>query len=377
MADKPAYSPGLEGVVAGTTSVGHPDPDRGLTYRGYDIKDLGENSTFEEVAYLLLLGRLPTRSELNDFYQQIVQARTLPPEVIEVMYKFPRGAHPMSMLRTAVSMLGMFDPERHDNSPAANLGKSIRLIGGISTIITAAYRISHGQKPILPRSDLNHAENFLYTLRSAKADPVDAKAFDTSLILYAEHGYNASTFAARVTASTLSDMYSAITSAIGTLKGPLHGGANEEAMKMLLEIGSPDAVERWVGDALKQKRKIMGFGHRVYKHGDARTPMLKEMSRLAGVRKHDMKWWEMSDRMEKLMEKEKGLYPNVDFYSASLYYYLGIPVEIYTPIFALARIAGWTAHVMEQHANNRLIRPASIYEGSTSLKYIPITQREG
>jgi citrate synthase len=281
----------------------------------------------------------------------------------------------MDHLKAAVALIGMHDPEVEDNSHQANVRKAIRLTAKFPTLITAAYRYSIGKEPIAPDNSLTHAENFLYMLTGEKPDPFYAKIIDISLICYAEHGFNASTFSARVTASTLSDLHSAIVSAIGTLKGPLHGGANEEAMKMLLEIGTPENAEAWVKDALATKKKIMGFGHREYKSGDPRATILTEHGRELSDRLGDTKWGRMAAIVEEAMLREKGLKPNVDFPTSYIYYMMNLPIPIYTPIFAIARITGWSANVIEQLDNNRLFRPKAEYEGPRHKAYIPLEQR--
>jgi citrate synthase len=371
----PAYSPGLEGVIAGETKVCLLDPDHGLFYRGYNVYDLATKSTYEEVAYLLLHGELPKRAELDAFKKSLTESRALPPQVVEILRQLPKSAHPMDVLRTGVSALGTFDPELTDMSFEAKIRKATRLIAKMSTIVTTAHRLSQGKEPVAPNPKLPHAANFLYCLSGKEPDEVAAKAMDCSFIIYAEHDFNASTFAARVTCSTLSDIYSAITSAIGTLKGPLHGGANEEAMKMLLEIGDVAKTEDWVRGKLARHEKIMGFGHRVYKHGDLRVPLTRQLAQKMSEKTGEMKWFEMSKIIETIVEKEKGLCANVDFYSASVYYLMGIPAPLYTPIFALARVAGWSSHVIEHQMANKLIRPRSIYTGARDLKYVPIDER--
>jgi citrate synthase len=371
-----AYSPGLEGVIAGITHVSNVDPDRqSLMYRGYDIRDLSEHSTFEEVAFLLLHEALPTQSELDQFKKTLVAERTVPASVVEVLKHFPSTAHPMDLLRSAVAVLALHDPEVEDNSKAANIRKAVRLTAKIPTLIAISYRLGQGQPIIEPDASLTHAENFLYMLNGTKPDPFIARIMDMSLICYAEHGFNASTFSARVTASTLSDLHSAIVSAIGTLKGPLHGGANEEAMKMLLEVKTPENAEHWIKDALATKKKIMGFGHREYKSGDPRAAILSEQGRLLGERLGQPQWAQMAATIEDVMLKEKGLRPNVDFPTAYIYYMMGLPINIYTPIFAVARITGWSANVIEQLENNRLFRPKAEYEGPRHQEYLPISQR--
>lgn len=367
---------GLEDVVAGTTELSLVDGVEGrLLYRGFDIHDLVEHATFEEVVYLLWHGDLPTQEQLNDLREQLASSRALPQEVLAMMEGFPKTAGPMDALRTAVSAMGLYDPEVDDNSREANLRKAIRLTARMATIVASHDRIRNGKEPIPPDPTMNHAANFLYMLKGTVPDELSARAFDVCLILHADHEFNASTFSARVAASTLSDMYSAITSAIATLKGPLHGGANTKVMEMLLEIGVPERVEPYIMKALSEKRRVMGFGHRVYKGEDPRAKPLKRMSQELGEKAGELKWYEISRRIEELLLKEKNLYPNVDFYAASVYYSLGIPMDLYTAIFAVSRISGWTAQVLEQYADNRLIRPRAEYVGPRLRPFIPLQAR--
>jgi citrate synthase len=375
MSTIPNYSPGLEGVIAGVSAICNVDPDAGLFYRGYDVHDLAHHSNFEETAYLVLNGKLPSKIQLEDFTRQLVMQRDLPADVVNVLRAFPKKAHPMDAMRAGVLALGALDPDLNDTSHAANVRKSIRLIARTATIVAAGYRLGQGQEPIAPRNDLNHSQNFLYMLTGKVPDDFVARAFDVTLICYMEHEFNASTFSARVTAATLSDIYAAITSAIGTLKGKLHGGANEEAMKMLIEIGSPAKAESWVRERLARKEKIMGFGHRVYKHGDSRVDIVREYAKQLGDRMNQPQWYQMSDIIERIMKEEKNQFPNVDFPSAPAYYLMGLPIELYTPIFAVSRVVGWCAHVIEQQDNNRLIRPRSHYSGAQGLKYVAIDLR--
>lgn len=371
-----AYSPGLEGVIAGITHVSNVDPDRqSLMYRGYDIRDLAENSTFEEVAFLLIRGDLPTARELEEFKATLLKERTIPAQVTEALKQLPKTAHPMDLLRTGVALLALHDPEVTDNSREANILKAVRLTAKFPTLIATSHRFQEGKEPLAPDADLTHAENFLYMLNGQKPDPFAARIMDVSLIAYAEHGFNASTFSARVTASTLSDLHSSIVSAIGTLKGPLHGGANEEAMKMLLEVGTPENAETWIKDALASKKKVMGFGHREYKSGDPRAAILREYGRELGERLGQPQWHQMAQTIEDVMLRDKGLHANVDFPTAYIYYMMGLPIPIYTPIFAVARITGWSANVIEQLENNRLFRPKAEYEGPRHRDYTPISQR--
>ena len=368
---------GLEDVIAGRSGICFIDGEKGiLSYRGYDIHELAPNSTFEETAHLLWFGTLPSASELDDTTSRLTSSRAIPDEVIAMMRHFARGAAPMAALRTAVSSLSMFDPEADDNSPAANLRKAIRLTSQAATIVAAAARLREGNPPVAPRSDLSHAGNFHYMLTGDVPDTVVERALDIALILHADHEWNASTFAGRVTAATLSDMYSAVTSAIGALKGPLHGGANAAVMKMLLEIGDDSHVEDAIRGMLAEKRKIPGFGHRVYKTEDPRATHLRRMSKESGERVGNTRWYAMSAHIEKIINTEKNLNANVDFYSASTYYTIGMPIDLFTPFFAVSRMAGWTAHLLEQYADNRLIRPRAEYEGpAPTLKWAPVDQR--
>ncbi|ADU51412.1 citrate synthase [Thermaerobacter marianensis DSM 12885] len=367
---------GLEDVVAGTSEICFIDGKEGrLLYRGYDVRDLAEHASFEEVVYLLWHGRLPNRAELDAFVQQLRSLQALPGQVLDLIQHIPPATHPMAALRTAVSYLGTLDPDQEDQSQEANLRRATRLVAQFPTLVAAIQRVRQGKEPVAPRRDLSLAANFLYMLRGEEPSPLHADVMNVALVLHADHELNASTFAARVVAATLSDMYSAITAAIGALKGPLHGGANEQVMRTLLEIGSPDKAEAWVKEALAAKRRIMGFGHRVYKTEDPRATILRRLSRKVAEAAGDLRWFEISQAVEKVVTAEKGLYPNVDFYSASTYYVMGIPFELYTPIFAVSRISGWTAHVLEQYANNRLIRPRAEYTGPTRREWVPLEQR--
>jgi 2-methylcitrate synthase/citrate synthase II len=366
---KPAYSPGLAGVIAGETEICWVDPNAGLMYRGYDIHEMAEKASFEEVAYLLLHGELPNFEQLATFTVAIAEERTLPRQVLDTLRLMPRHTHPMDMLRTGVSMLGPFDPELNDNSHAANLRKAIRLIAKVSTLITDGYRIQRGEYPLPERPDLTLAGNFFYKLKGEVPQDWQIRMMDTIFILYADHEFNASTFAARVTASTLADMYAAVTSAGGTLKGPLHGGANEESMRMLDEIKTADRAEKWMMDALAQKKKIMGFGHRVYKKGDSRVPIMREIGRDLGQRVGKEQWIPICEKLEQTMEREKQLCANVDLYAAPVFSMFGFDPALNTPIFAASRVAGWCAHVIEQHDHNRLIRPRSLYTGPQLRPY--------
>lgn len=371
------FTAGLEDVVAGTSEICFIDGKEGkLIYRGYDIKDLIEsNVSFEEVAYMLWHGDLPNQAQLNEFRSKIEQYQTLPSEVEELVRMLAPKGTPMDTLRTAVSALKSFDPEGETMEPAANQLKSLKLTAQIPTIVAMIGRVRAGKEPVAPRPGLGIAANFLYMLKGDEVSAADVRDFDTALTLHADHEFNASTFSARVTCATLSDVYSAITSAIGTLKGPLHGGANEAVMRMLMEIGDLHKVESWVMNALAEKKKIMGFGHRVYKTMDPRAVFLRRISKEVGERNGETKWYEMTEKVFEVVNREKGLNPNVDLFSASAYYMMGIDLELFTPIFAISRVTGWTAHVLEQYANNRIIRPTSIYNGPEERKVVPIKQR--
>lgn len=377
MAAETGFKAGLEDVVANTSEICFVDGKEGrLIYQGYNIHDLvSGHASFEEVIYLLWHGTLPNKQELEDFTAEIAANRVLPTEVLEFLHGIPKTSNAMEVLRTAVSLLGLYDPDNGDESLEANLRKATRLVAQVPTIVTSFERIRQGLEPVSPDKSLSAAASFFYQLRGEKPSEFEERAFNTALILHADHELNASTFSARVTAGTLSDMYSAITSAIGTLKGPLHGGANEQVMKMLLEIGDKDTARQWIEDALNQKRKIMGFGHRVYRTEDPRATHLRQLSKEAGELAGETKWFEMSQIVEAYVKETKGLNANVDFYSASTYYSMGIPTHLYTPIFACSRISGWTAHVLEQYQNNRLIRPRAEYVGKVDQTYVPLSER--
>jgi len=367
---------GLKGVVIGKSEICFIDGKRGkLIYRGYDIHDLVKHSNFEEVVYLLWYGKLPTKKNFDDLYKSLVTNRALSKEAISLLKSFPKKATPMEVLRTAISTLSLTDHSADDTSFEANVKKGINLTAKTATIIAAFDRMRNGKEPIEPSPNLNHAANFLYMLTGKVPDEMISRFFDICLILHADHELNASTFAARVTSSTLSDLYSAITSAVGTLKGPLHGGANIEVMKMLIDMGTVDKTKDYVRTRLAERKRIMGFGHRVYKTEDPRATHLRRMSKEMGEKTGMTKWYEMSRVIEDLMLNEKGMYPNVDFYSASAYYTMGIPIDLYTPIFALSRVSGWIAHVLEQYSNNTLIRPIAEYVGPNDLTYVPIDKR--
>ncbi len=370
---------GLEDIVATSSSICFIDGDRGiLSYRGYDIHDLARFATFEETCYLLWHGRLPTRAQLGDLQSQLATARPLPEAVLRLMKMLP-PSDGMDALRTLTSALAHYDPDVADNSPPASYRKSVRLTGQLASLVATWGRMQQGGNPVAPDPAMGHAANFLYMLTGERANSTAVRTMDIALTLHADHELNASTFAARVAAATLTDVHSAVVAGIGTLKGPLHGGANAEVMKMLLEISAdapPDRVDAYVRGKLARKEKIPGFGHRVYHTEDPRATHLRRMSKELGERAKNTKWFEMSERIESIVRGEKKLYPNVDFYSASAYYTMGISLELYTPIFAVSRVSGWTAHVLEQYANNRLIRPRAEYVGPEYPQaWIPLEQR--
>jgi citrate synthase len=367
---------GLRGVVAAASSIGDVDGENGiLIYEGYDIHDLAQYSTFEEVVYLLWHGQLPTRAELDELHKSFSECYELPSEILDLMRSFPREADPMDVLRTTVSALDFYDPNAHDTSREVSIKTAARLTAQIPTIVTAWARLRKGQEPVKPNPELNIATNFLYMLKGEMPTAEDARIFDICLILHADHELNASTFTSRVVAGTLADIYGAVTAAIAALSGPLHGGANTNVMKMLLEIGDIEKAEQYIKDKLAAKTKIMGIGHAVYKTEDPRATHLRRFSKELGERNGETKWYEMSRKIEDIMMREKGMNPNVDFYSASTYYMMGIPLDLYTPIFAVSRISGWTGHILEQYANNKLIRPRAEYIGPRGLKYVPIEER--
>jgi citrate synthase len=367
---------GLREVVAAQTTISDIDGRLGrLWYVGYDIHDLAAHATFEEVIYLLHHGHLPTHDEFDELQELLIGERDLNPFLAEMMVTLAQQTSPMSMLRTSVSAASTYDPDGWDESPQAQYRKAMRLVAKAPTLIASYHRVRTGQKVLEPDLKLPHAANFLWMLLGEEPDSDDAKALDTTFVLYADHTMNASTFTARIIASTLADVFSAITGAIAALKGPLHGGANEEAMKMLEEVGSPENAEAYVRDHLRRHEKIMGFGHAVYRTMDPRATELKRLSREVGERAGDTRWFEISEAIERTVMDQKGLYPNVDFYAASVYHSLRIPTDLMTPIFALARMSGWTAHVREQYADNKVIRPASEYVGPRDQVYVPIDDR--
>jgi len=366
---------GLEGIVATTSSISSIIDDT-LTYVGYNIDDLAVNATFEEVIYLLWHRRLPNKVELEDLTSQIANNMEIPQAIIDhfKMYDI-KTVHPMTALRTAISFLGLYDEEAEVMESDANYRKAIRIQAKIPTIVTAFSRIRKGLDPVAPRKDLSFAANFLYMLSGEEPSEIAIEAFNKALVLHADHELNASTFTARVCVATLSDVYSGITSAIGALKGPLHGGANEAVMKMLSEIGSLDKVESYINEKLANKEKIMGFGHRVYRNGDPRAKHLKEMSEKLTTLTGQPEYYEMSVKIEELVTSKKPLPPNVDFYSASVYHSLNIDHDLFTPIFAVSRASGWLAHILEQYENNRLIRPRAEYTGPGMQTYVPVEER--
>ena len=369
--------PGLEGVVALDSELGYIDGAKGeLIYRGYDISQLTRLTSFEEVAFLLWNGHLPNRRELDDLLRQLRAERALPPMVLDILRASPEDAEPMAVVRTAVSALAIFDGETEDDSREANYRKSIRLTARIPTIIASFARLRKGLEPVKPLGDRSTAFNFLYMLNGEEPGEAAEKTFDACLVLHAEHGLNASTFAGRVIGSTLSDMYSAIAGAIGALKGPLHGGANIKVMESLLDIDRTGTdPSEYVRAKLAARERVMGFGHRVYKTMDPRATLLREMVEAVSEERDSRKWYDMSVKIMETVEQEKGLYPNVDFFSASVYYMLGIDVDLYTPIFAMSRITGWTAHLLEQWEENRLIRPRAEYVGPRDLVVVPLEKR--
>ena len=370
-----AASEGLRGVVAAQSAIGDVNGIEGkLIYQGYDIHDLAENSTFEEVVYLLWNGKLPTQTELNELTERLRRNYEIPSAVIDMMKAFPKESDPMDVLRTVVSSLDFYG-DAHGTDRDSAVRAAVRVTGQIGTIAAAWDRIRNGKDVVAPDRSLGIAENFLFMLRGEKPDPEEARMFDIALILHADHELNASTFTTRVVAGTLAGMYGAVTAGIAALAGPLHGGANTNVMKMLIEIGEPAKIDAWVDEALASKRKIMGIGHAVYKTEDPRATWLRKFSKQMADRKGEQKWYEMSRRIEQLMLEKKGMYPNVDFYSASTYYLMGIALDMFTPIFAVSRISGWTGHILEQYGNNKLIRPRAEYIGKRDQKYVPIGER--
>lgn len=374
------YYPGLEGVISNETAITNLEGRKGdgdLEYRGYRIEDLADHVSYEEAAYLLLHGELPNAGQLGEFDARLRSQRSIPAELVDLLRKIPREAHSMDVLRTSLSVISHFDPEVNASPTdhAANVRKAERIVAKTATAVAARERLLAGHDPVTPDLGLSHAGNFLFMATGKKPSDSMARAFDLSLVLYAEHELNASTFAGRVTVSTLSDIYSGIVAAIGTLKGSLHGGANEEAWKVLVEVGSPDNAEKWIHDALAGKKRIMGFGHRVYKTGDPRARILKVWCRKLAEEIGEDKWEKIAEPIEREVTAQKKLPPNVDWPTARLYHYMGLETDVYTPIFALARVAGWSAHIIEQLDSNRLMRPRARYTGPANRPVKPIEKR--
>lgn len=370
-----AIDKGLEGVVACHTAISS-IVGATLNFRGYTIEDLAQHSTYEEVVFLLWNARLPNEKELNQLKSDFSAEMTLSPEYIKVLKSIPaKDVHPMAWLRTAISLLAHWDPSANENSAPANLKKAVKLTAKIGTLVTAFEQIRNGKEPVAPIKDKSIAWNFLYMLKGQEPDAEIVKSFDVCLILHADHELNCSAFATRVTTSSLSDLYSSIVSAIGALKGPLHGGANEQVMLMLKQIGSTQKAREWIKNALANKEKVMGFGHRVYKNGDPRALILRKMSETLTKKMGQPYWYEMSSLIDDTVQSEKGLLPNVDFYSATVYYSMGIPIDLFTPIFAVSRVSGWIAHAFEQYANNRIYRPRGMWTGKEGLAWTPLKAR--
>ena len=383
MADDKEFAKGLEDVIAGESSICDVDGKNGnLIYRGYDIHDLAQNVTFEEVIYLLWNGDLPTQEALTTFSAELDAHRALPKEAIDLLRQLPKTALPMDALRTATSLLGLYDPDTGDDSRDANKRKALRLTAQMGTLVAALDRLRKGEEPLAPKAGLSTAGNFLYQLTGKEPDATSTHALDVALTLHADHELNASTFSARVTVATLTDMYSAVTSAVGTLAGPLHGGANVNVMNLLEKIGTPDKADAIVTAMLAEGKKIPGIGHRVYRALDPRAVSLREMSKQLAQSTGDSKWFDMSEKVQEAADKAlaaKGkttLKANVDFFSASVYHMLGIPNDQFTPVFAISRVAGWTAHILEQLGDNRLIRPRAIYTGPRNLTVKPLAERK-
>jgi len=367
------YYPGLEGVIAGETAVS--TVDGGLLYRGYAVEDLARESSFLEVAYLLLYGELPLQEELADFQSILAESDEVDPSILEFLSHIPLNVPAMDVLRTGVSALAHFDPQLSDEGTDANRAKAIRLLARIPVLIAARHRASRGLPLVDPNSELSFSANLLYMITGKEPSPLFERAMDVSLILYAEHEFNASTFTARVVTSTQSDIYSAISAAIGALKGPLHGGANERVLEVLQEVEATHDAETWVRDALAKKRRIMGFGHRVYKNGDPRAVILREYCRQLAEESGSLELEQIADTIESHVRGEKGLPPNLDWPSARLYHYVGLSVDLFTPLFVASRVVGWSAHVIEQSENNRLIRPRSNYTGPQHRNYVALPER--
>ncbi len=369
---------GLEDIVVSTSEICFIDGQEGrLVYRGYNVDDLAAHSTFEEVTYLLWYGQLPTKKELDAHVKALSSSanRKLSPKVVGMLRLLPKKTTPMEALRTGVSMLSAFDPDAADNSREASLRKAIRVTAQMPTLVAAWERVRRGKAPIAPNPRLGLAGNFLYMMSGKKPTPLAIKTFDVALILHADHEFNASTFAARVTAATMSDLHSAIVSGIGALKGPLHGGANEQVMLMVEKIKSPATAEAWIRKAIADKARIMGFGHRVYRTEDPRAKHLRRLATELGEQAGDTSAVQILNTVARVVTEEKHIYPNVDLFSGAAYHTMGIPTDQFTPIFAMSRVAGWAAHVLEQHANNRLIRPRAEYTGPAHQSYVPVDRR--
>ncbi len=368
---------GLDGVIVDNTAISKVMPEiNSLVYRGYPVQELAEHCSFEEVAWLIWHGELPNAKQLAEFQKAERSQRAISKDLLAVIQKTPRTAHPMDALRTAVSFLGMEDAGLATKSDVAtNLQRSIAMLAKIPTMVAAFYRLRKGQEFIAPRVDMGFAGNFIHMVFGKVPAPEVVKAFDVSLILYAEHGFNASTFTTRVITSSMSDIYSAVVGGIGSLKGPLHGGANEAVMHLLLEVGEPDRAKEWMLKALAEKRVVMGFGHRVYKNGDSRVPTMTKYMRQMADFTGNKKWLEISDILAAMMIEQKKIHPNLDFPSGPAYYMMGFDIDMFTPFFVMARITGWTAHIMEQQANNRLIRPLSKYTGPAQRSVVPLANR--
>lgn len=367
------YSPGLEGVVAGETAIS--TLAQGLSYRGYGIEELTAGASYEEVAYLILHGELPSARQLQDFHARLAAAMRVPGEIIEILRTIPRTANSMDVLRSGASLLAHWEPEADEGSHDANVRKAERLLAQLPVVMAARERLLNGQEPVASDPSLSFAGNVLWMIRGQKPSERHTRAMDVSLILYAEHEFNASTFVARCVSSTLSDLHSAVTGAIGTLKGPLHGGANERALEVLLSVGSADQAEKWIRDALARKQRIMGFGHRVYKTGDPRAKYVKKLCAELAPETGNEDLEKTADIIETIVMQEKQLPANVDWPCARLYHYLGLPIHLFTPLFVVARTVGWSAHVIEQLDNNRLMRPTSLYVGPPPRKFQPVAQR--
>ena len=367
---------GLLGIVVDETTISHVVPElSALTYRGYKVQDLCDKCDFEEVAYLVLHGELPSKKQLKKFIKEERSNRKLSKTIIKNIEKMPKNAHPMDAIRTCVSLMALEDKDTKDNSPKANMRKALRIFSQTPTAVAAYFRTRKGKKIISPSKNLSFAENFFKMMFNKVPDKEIVRAFDISLILYAEHSFNVSTFTARTITSSLSDLHGAITGAIASLKGPLHGGANEAVMHMMKEIGKPERAKKWIEDALVKKKVIMGFGHRVYRTGDSRVPTMKHyMFKVAKLLKKE-KYTKMYETLEQVMLDKKNIHPNVDFPCGPTYYMMGIDVDFYTPIFVMSRITGWSAHIMEQHASNKLIRPLSKYKGSEVREVMLLNQR--